>query len=107
MAWLEDAWDTHWNHFPRMKEQLLPPFDRAFSGLIRDLDDRGLLDETVVVCVSEHGRTPRLNSARGGGRDHWSQAYCAVLAGGGVARGRVVGGHRPPCRRSHFESRVT
>lgn len=86
-----DAWDTHWNHFPRMTEQLLPPFDQAFSGLILDLEQRGLLDDTLVVCLSEHGRTPKLNNAQGGGRDHWSQAYSALLAGGGVARGRVVG----------------
>jgi uncharacterized protein (DUF1501 family) len=86
-----DAWDTHWNHFPRMTEQLLPPFDKAFSGLILDLEQRGLLDDTLVVCLSEHGRTPKLNNAQGGGRDHWSQAYSALFAGGGVARGRVVG----------------
>jgi hypothetical protein len=86
-----DAWDTHWNHFPRMHDQLMPPFDKAFSGLITDLDERGLLDETLVVCCSEHGRTPKLNTQKGGGRDHWSRAYCTVLAGGGIARGRVIG----------------
>jgi len=86
-----DAWDTHWNHYPRMIDQLLPPFDRAFSGLILDLEQRGMLDDTLVVCLSEHGRTPKLNSAKGGGRDHWSRAYSALFAGGGVARGRVVG----------------
>jgi len=87
-----DAWDTHWNHFPRMKEQLLPPFDRAFSGLILDLDRRGMLDDTLVVCLSEHGRTPQIaNSVAGGGRDHWSRCYSIVMAGGGIARGKVVG----------------
>ena len=86
-----DAWDTHWNHFPRMTEQLLPGLDKGFSGLILDLEQRGLLDETLVVCISEHGRTPKINSASGGGRDHWSQAYSALFAGGGIARGRVVG----------------
>ncbi|MFO0841173.1 MAG: DUF1501 domain-containing protein [Gemmataceae bacterium] len=85
------GWDTHWEHYPRMKNELCPGFDRAFAGLLTDLDARGLLDETLVVCVSEHGRTPQLSSGRGGGRDHWSRAYSAVLAGGGVARGRVVG----------------
>jgi hypothetical protein len=85
------AWDTHWDHYNRMKKELCPGFDRALSGLIADLDSRGLLDETLVVCVSEHGRTPKINSAKGGGRDHWSRAYSAVLAGGGVARGKVVG----------------
>lgn len=87
-----DAWDTHWNHFPRMKEQLLPPFDLAFSGLILDLERRGMLDDTLVVCLSEHGRTPQIaNSVAGGGRDHWSRCYSIVMAGGGIARGKVVG----------------
>ncbi len=87
-----DAWDTHWNHYPRMTDQLLPPFDKAFSGLILDLEQRGLLEDTLVVCLSEHGRTPKINAASGGGRDHWSRAYSALFAGGGIARGRVVGG---------------
>lgn len=87
-----DAWDTHWNHFPRMKEQLLPPFDRAFSGLILDLERRGMLDDTLVVCLSEHGRTPQIaNSVTGGGRDHWSRVYSIVMAGAGIARGNIVG----------------
>jgi hypothetical protein len=86
-----DAWDTHWNHYPRMVDQLLPPFDRAFSGLILDLERRGILDETLVVVLSDHGRTPKLNNAPGGGRDHWSQAYSLAFAGGGIARGKVVG----------------
>ncbi len=86
-----DAWDTHWNHYPRMTDQLLPSFDRGYAGLILDLEQRGMLDDTLVVCLSEHGRTPKINSAKGGGRDHWSQAYSALFAGGGVARGRVVG----------------
>jgi hypothetical protein len=87
-----DAWDTHVDHFPRMIQQLLPPFDVAYSGLILDLERRGLLDETLVVCISEHGRTPKIASnVRGGGRDHWSQAYSAIFSGGGIARGRVVG----------------
>jgi hypothetical protein len=87
-----DAWDTHFDHFPRMTQQLLPPFDLAYSGLILDLERRGLLDETLVVCISEHGRTPKIaNNVRGGGRDHWSQAYSAIFSGGGIARGRAVG----------------
>src|SRR5207244_2110478 len=76
---------------PRMKNELMPGFDRGFSGLIADLDQRGLLDETLVLVLSEHGRTPKISSAKGGGRDHWSQAYSAVLAGGGIGRGRVIG----------------
>lgn len=86
-----DAWDTHFKHYPRMKDQLMPQFDRAYSGLLLDLEQRGLLDETLVVCLSEHGRTPKLNSADGGGRDHWARAYSAIFAGGGIATGNVVG----------------
>ncbi|MSR58013.1 MAG: DUF1501 domain-containing protein [Planctomycetaceae bacterium] len=86
-----DAWDTHWNHFPRMTDQLLPGFDKAFSGLVLDLEQRGMLDDTLVVVLSDHGRTPKLNNAQGGGRDHWSTAYSLVFAGGGIARGKVVG----------------
>jgi hypothetical protein len=75
-----DAWDTHFNHFPRMIDQLLPNFDLAYSGLILDLERRGLLDDTLVLCLSEHGRTPKLANVAGGGRDHWSRAYSAVFA---------------------------
>jgi hypothetical protein len=85
------GWDTHWNHYPRMKNELMPGFDQAFAGLIRDLDARGLLDETLVLCLSEHGRTPRISNVAGGGRDHWSRVYSGLFAGGGIARGRVVG----------------
>jgi hypothetical protein len=85
------GWDTHWDHFPRMKDELLPGLDRTVSGLLFDLDRRGLLAETLVVLLSEHGRTPKLASVPGGGRDHWSRCYSVLLAGGGVGRGRVVG----------------
>ena len=86
------AWDTHANHYPRLKEYLLPGFDRAYPTLIRDLDERGMLDDTLVLCLSEHGRTPRIDSRpRGAGRHHWSRVYSSVVAGGGVARGKVVG----------------
>jgi Protein of unknown function (DUF1501) len=85
------GWDTHWEHFPRMRNELMPGFDKGFAGLISDLDDRGMLDDTLVVVLSEHGRTPRIDKSKGGGRDHWAQAYSALFAGGGVARGRVVG----------------
>jgi hypothetical protein len=86
------GWDTHWDHFPRMKDELLPGLDRTLSGLLLDLDRRGLLDETLVVLLSEHGRTPRIQSnVPGAGRDHWSRCYSVVMAGGGIARGRVIG----------------
>ncbi len=85
------GWDTHWDHFARMKDELLPGLDVTLSGLLIDLDRRGLLDETLVVLLSEHGRTPKLTLGNGGGRDHWSRCYSVVMAGAGVARGRVVG----------------
>jgi arylsulfatase A-like enzyme len=77
-----------------MRELLCPGLDQTFTALLEDLELRGLLDETLVVCMSEHGRTPVVKSGpniRGGGRDHWSRAYSMILAGGGIARGRVVG----------------
>ena len=85
------GWDTHWDHFPRMKDELLPGLDLTLSGLLIDLDRRGQLDETLVVLLSEHGRTPKLASVQGGGRDHWSRCYSVVMAGGGVKRGCVLG----------------
>ncbi len=90
------CWDTHANHFPRLKQYLLPVFDEAYSALLTDLDERGLLDETLVLCLSEHGRTPQIDSKpKGAGRHHWSRVYSAVCAGAGVARGRVVGRSDP------------
>jgi hypothetical protein len=85
------GWDTHWDHYPRMKNELLPGLDMALFGLLSDLDTRGLLDDTLVLCISEHGRTPKLQTVKGGGRDHWSRVYSGIFAGGGVARGKVVG----------------
>jgi hypothetical protein len=85
------GWDTHWEHYPRMRNELMPGFDHGFAGLISDLDQRGMLDDTLVMVLSEHGRTPKISSAKGGGRDHWAQAYSVLLAGGGIARGKVIG----------------
>jgi hypothetical protein len=89
----DESWDTHHDHHPRMKDFLLPGFDRAFSALLRDMDDRGMLDDTLVLCLSEHGRTPKFYATSAGapGRDHWSRAYCQLFAGAGVPRGQVVG----------------
>lgn len=81
--------DTHSKHFATMKELLLPPVDRAFSALLADLDDRGLLDDTLVVWTGEFGRTPKVNN--GAGRDHWGAVYSTVLAGGGIRGGQVYG----------------
>jgi hypothetical protein len=80
--------DTHGDNFPSLKTRLMPPADVAFSALIEDLCDRGLFDETLVVRVGEFGRTPRVEN---GGRQHWSQCYSAVLAGGGIRGGAVYG----------------
>jgi uncharacterized protein (DUF1501 family) len=81
-------------HFERLEKELLPGLDSAVSALVCDLEQRGMLDDTLVMCLTEHGRTPKLNdfhAHRGGGREHWSQTYCGLLAGGGIARGRVIG----------------
>jgi hypothetical protein len=85
------AWDTHFDHYDRLQQELLPGLDSAFSALVKDLGDRGLLDTTLVACISEHGRTPKLEDARGGGRGHWSRAYGGLFAGGGVKQGHVIG----------------
>ena len=87
------GWDTHWDHFPRMKDELLPGLDRTLSGLLMDLDRRGLLDETLVVLLSEHGRTPRIQSNVQGRRP---RSLVAVLLGGdGGRRHRPGPGDRP------------
>jgi hypothetical protein len=85
------GWDTHVYHHPRMKDELGPGFDRAFTALLLDLEARGMLADTAVLAFSEHGRAPQVQKVPGGGRDHWSRSYSAVFAGGGFAEGRVVG----------------
>ena len=86
------VWDTHSNHFPRLKNYLLPVFDQSYSALITDLQSHGLLDETLVICTSEHGRTPQIDSKPvGAARHHWSRAYSSVFAGGGLSPGKIVG----------------
>jgi uncharacterized protein (DUF1501 family) len=89
-------WDTHFNNNRRLKEELLPPFDQCFSAFLEDLDARGLLATTLVVCTGEFGRTPRFGQFTGNGvnetgRDHWSQCYSLVVAGGPAAGGRILG----------------
>jgi hypothetical protein len=86
-----NGWDTHSNHYPRLKEFLLPVFDHSFPAFLQDMESRGLLDETLVLCLSEHGRTPQLNNRPGNGREHWSRVYSVCLAGAGIGRGQVVG----------------
>lgn len=82
-------WDSHQDNFPRLKDDLLPPADQAFSALIEDLEARGLLDTTLVVALAEFGRTPRINAS--GGRDHWPDCYSILLAGGGIRGGTLYG----------------
>jgi hypothetical protein len=82
-------WDAHQDCFGRLKNDLLPPADRAFATLIDDLADRGLLDSTLVIAMGEFGRTPKINPSAG--RDHWPYCFSAVLAGGGVRGGTIVG----------------
>jgi hypothetical protein len=83
-----DAWDTHSNNYPILKGKL-PRLDKTFDALMRDLTERGLLDETLVVVMSEMGRTPKVNAA--GGRDHWTHCYSVMLAGAGIRGGTVYG----------------
>jgi hypothetical protein len=83
------GWDTHGENFRALRDRLLPALDRALSALVRDLGSRGLLDETVVVCAGEFGRTPRVNAAAG--RDHWARSMSVLLAGGGLPGGAVYG----------------
>lgn len=87
------AWDTHEKQTRRLKEELCPGFDQTFTALLDDLEQRGLLDETLVLVMTEHGRTPQAER-RGGttdGRGHWSQCYSCLMAGAGIARGLVLG----------------
>ncbi|MBM3983720.1 MAG: DUF1501 domain-containing protein [Planctomycetes bacterium] len=85
------GWDTHVYQTPRLKDELGPGLDTAFTALLDDLDARGLLADTAIVVMSEHGRTPRVQNVAGGGRDHWARAYGGLFAGAGFAKGRVVG----------------
>ncbi len=90
------GWDTHNDIFESLKTHLLPRFDRTFATLLEDLEARGLLDETLVVCMGEFGRAPRVAleprfAGATPGRKHWAAVYSIVLAGAGVGRGGVVG----------------
>ncbi|HEX4130207.1 MAG TPA: DUF1501 domain-containing protein [Pirellulales bacterium] len=82
-------WDSHQNNLPRLKDDLLPPSDLGFAALIEDIQQRGLLDSTLVVALGEFGRTPTINKLAG--RDHWPDCFTAVLAGGGVHGGMIYG----------------
>lgn len=83
------AWDTHAKNAERLKNALMPPMDQAYSALLGDLSERGMLEDTLVVWMGEFGRSPKINAS--GGRDHWGHCFSVALAGGGV-RGGVVHG---------------
>jgi hypothetical protein len=85
----DGGWDTHQNNFTSLEKRLLPRLDSGVSALLQDLHDRGLLETTLVVVMSDFGRTPKVNPSAG--RDHWSTASVALLAGGGLKHGAVVG----------------
>jgi hypothetical protein len=84
------AWDTHWNNFSAHKDDLVPPFDKAFHALMTDLDETGKLDETLVVVAAEFGRSPKITRSNSG-REHWPECYSVLFAGGGIKGGQVYG----------------
>lgn len=90
-AFGNNAWDTHHNHFPRLKEGLCPTLDQVLTAFHDDMHQRGLLDDTLVMVISEHGRTPTISNTPGGGREHWAGAYWAVFFGAGIRTGQVIG----------------
>lgn len=92
LSWAPDAnatWDTHGNNFNKLRDTLLPQFDQAAGSLIRELDERGMLERTLVAILGDFGRTPRVNA--NAGRDHWNSCYSILLAGGGLKQGLVHG----------------
>lgn len=94
---IDQAWDGHRQHFPLLKRSLLPYTDRALSALLEDMDQRGLLEETLVVVMGEFGRTPKMGQVTSGagatpaGRDHWPYCYSVLLAGAGIKAGALHG----------------
>ncbi len=87
--WGDGGWDFHYRNFELIQERHLWMLDQSVSALLDDLADRGLLESTLVVAMGEFGRSPKINDKAG--RDHWNQCYSALVAGGGVQGGRVVG----------------
>jgi hypothetical protein len=83
------TWDNHGDIFKTLKDRLLPPTDQGVAALITDLDQRGLLDDTLVMMLGEFGRTPKINAKAG--RDHWGPCFYALFAGAGVQGGQVIG----------------
>ncbi len=91
-----DGWDTHANN-GRLCKDLIAKLDPAFAGLLKDLKQRNLLEKTVVLCLGEFGRTPKINPASG--RDHWPDGFSVALAGGGIRPGKVIGATDPNGRK--------
>jgi hypothetical protein len=89
------GWDTHADNFNRLKRDLLPFVDRALYGLLTDLDERGMLDTTLVVVTGDFNRTPQIN--KDAGRDHWPGVATVLLAGGGLRGGQVIGASDAQC----------
>ena len=83
------GWDSHVNNDKQLKENLVPPLDKALSALLEDLESRGLLESTIVMVMGEFGRTPNINPGRG--RDHWGHCWSMALGGGGIKGGQIVG----------------
>jgi hypothetical protein len=93
ISWAPDAnatWDTHGGNFKKLKNTLLPQFDAACASLLDDLDQRGMLERTLVAVLGDFGRTPKING-NDAGRDHWNYCYTILLAGGGIKPGFVYG----------------
>jgi hypothetical protein len=90
-AYPNNAWDTHYNHFPRLKDGLCPILDQVLPAFLDDMQQRGLLDDTLVMVISEHGRTPTIANVAGGGREHWAGAYWGLFFGAGIRTGQVIG----------------
>ncbi|MFM8273956.1 MAG: DUF1501 domain-containing protein, partial [Gemmata sp.] len=95
---IDQAWDTHRDHFGLMRKSLCPPFDQALSALMSDMHTRGLLEDTLVVVMGEFGRTPKVGhvtsnagASRNNGRDHWPYCYTVLFAGAGMPGGAVYG----------------
>ena len=83
------VWDTHWNNYRHLRERLMPPADRAISALLQELHERGMLADTLVICMGEFGRSPKINAEAG--RDHWPHVFSILLAGAGLPAGTVYG----------------
>lgn len=88
-----DGWDTHQKNFDALSGELLPLLDQGLAALLEDLEERGLLDETLVLTMGEFGRSPRINAD--GGRDHWGNCASVLFAGGGTRGGQVIGASDP------------